>query len=208
MFGMPRKGELDYSVDLELNLADVQPSVAGPKRPQDRINLPDLGDTFRSLFSKPVKDGGYGKSEDLLGRRFPLELNGQAKPTDGELEPASVAGPTDTGTGMETEDGTKIGQTVGHSEMITNRPTATPADMLAGSHAREFKEGHAEIGHGSVLIAAITSCTNTSNPSVMLASGLLAKKAVERGLRVDPSVKTSLAPGSRVVTDYLNKTGL
>src|SRR5438309_6017953 len=74
MFGMPRKGELDYSVDLELNLADVQPSVAGPKRPQDRINLPDLGDTFRSLFSKPVKDGGYGKSEDLLGRRFPLEL--------------------------------------------------------------------------------------------------------------------------------------
>ncbi len=80
--------------------------------------------------------------------------------------------------------------------------------MLAGTHAEEFKDGHAEIGHGSVLIAAITSCTNTSNPSVMLASGLLAKKAVERGLRVDPSVKTSLAPGSRVVTDYLNKTGL
>jgi aconitate hydratase len=92
--------------------------------------------------------------------------------------------------------------------MVTNRPTATPADLLAETHAKEFKEGDSAIGHGSVLIAAITSCTNTSNPSVMLASGLLAKKAVERGLRVDPAVKTSLAPGSRVVTDYLNKTGL
>jgi aconitate hydratase len=92
--------------------------------------------------------------------------------------------------------------------MVTNRPTATPADLIAETHAQEFKEGDSRIGHGSVLIAAITSCTNTSNPSVMLASGLLAKKAVERGLRVDPSVKTSLAPGSRVVTDYLNKTGL
>jgi aconitate hydratase len=208
MFGMPKKGEVDYSVDLELDLADVQPSVAGPKRPQDRINLPELGETFRSLFTKPVKDGGYGKSEDLLGRRFPLDLNGEAKPTDGELEPASVAGPTDTGEGMVAEGGRKIGKTVGHSEMITNRPTATPADLLAGTHAQEFKAGHTEIGHGSVLIAAITSCTNTSNPSVMLASGLLARKAVERGLRVDPSVKTSLAPGSRVVSDYLNKTGL
>ncbi|MFL6594815.1 MAG: aconitate hydratase, partial [Chthoniobacterales bacterium] len=208
MFGMPRKGQVDYSVDLELNLADVQPSVAGPKRPQDRINLPELGNTFRSLFAKSVKDGGYGKSENLLGKRFAIDLNGHAKPTDGELEPASVASPTDTGKGMAAGEGDKIGKTVGHSEMITNRPTATPADMLAETHAKEFKEGHAEIGHGSVLIAAITSCTNTSNPSVMLASGLLAKKAVERGLRVDPAVKTSLAPGSRVVTDYLNKTGL
>ncbi|HEX8077060.1 MAG TPA: aconitate hydratase [Chthoniobacterales bacterium] len=208
MFGMPRKGEVDYSVDLDLDLAEVQPSVAGPKRPQDRINLPQLGETFRSLFSKPVKDGGYGKTEDLLGKRFPLDLNGHAHPTDGDLEPASVAGPTDSGEGMCAGEGAKIGKTVGHSEMITNRPTATPADMIAETHAKEFKEGHAEIGHGSVLIAAITSCTNTSNPSVMLASGLLAKKAVEHGLRVDPAVKTSLAPGSRVVTDYLNKTGL
>ena len=208
MFGMPRKDEVEYSVDLELDLADVQPSVAGPKRPQDRIDLPALGDTFRSLFSKPIKDGGYGKNEDSLGKRFPIDLNGHAHPTDGELEPASVAGPTDTGEGMVAGEGAKIGKTVGHSEMITNRPTATPADMLAETHEKEFKEGHAEIGHGSVLIAAITSCTNTSNPSVMLASGLLAKKAVERGLRVNPSVKTSLAPGSRVVTDYLNKTGL
>src|SRR3954452_5295455 len=162
MFGMPRKGEVDYSVNLELDLAIVQPSVAGPKRPQDRINLPELGDTFRALFAKSVKDGGYGKSNDLLGRRFPLDLNGHARPTDGELEPASVAGPTDTGEGMEAEDGKKIGKTVGHSEMITNRPTATPADMLAGAHAPEFKEGHVQIGHGSVLIAGVKRCTQNS----------------------------------------------
>ncbi|MDQ6809534.1 MAG: aconitate hydratase [Verrucomicrobiota bacterium] len=208
MFGMPRKGDIDYSVDLELDLAAVQPSVAGPKRPQDRINLPELGGRFRTLFAQSVKEGGYGKAQDSLGQRFPLDLNGHAQPTDGELEPASVAGATDTADAMVAEGGKKIGETVGHSEMITNRPTATPADMLATTHAKEFKDGHADIGHGSVLIAAITSCTNTSNPSVMLASGLLAKKAVERGMKVGPAVKTSLAPGSRVVTDYLNKTGL
>jgi aconitate hydratase len=205
---MPRKGEIDYSIDLELNLGEVQPSVAGPKRPQDRINLPELGSTFRSLFAKPVGEGGYGKSADELQRRFPIHLNGDAHPTDGELEPASVAAPTDVGKGMGGGEDEKIGKTVGHSEMITNRPTATPADMLQEAHAAEFRGGESRIGHGSVLIAAITSCTNTSNPSVMLASGLLAKKAVERGMRVDPAVKTSLAPGSRVVTDYLNKTGL
>jgi aconitate hydratase len=205
MFGMPPKGEIDYSVDLDVDLADVQPSVAGPKRPQDRIDLPSLGDTFRSLFARSVKDGGYGKAPDELEKRFPIELNGHAVPTDGELEAASVAGPTDS---LEAMKGGEIGETMGDREMVTNRPTATPADMLAGAHAEEFRDGRSEIGHGSVLIAAITSCTNTSNPSVMLASGLLAKKAVERGLRVDPAVKTSLAPGSRVVTDYLSKTGL
>ncbi|MBA2585220.1 MAG: aconitate hydratase [Chthoniobacterales bacterium] len=208
MFGMPRPGEIDYSVDLDLDLADVQPSVAGPKRPQDRINLPELGETFRTLFAKPVKDGGYGKAPDDLSKRFPLRLNGQAQPTDGEMESASVAALTDGAQGTAAEDGQKGGENRGQSEMITNRPTATPAGLIAETHAREFKEGDSCIGHGSVLIAAITSCTNTSNPSVMLASGLLAKKAVERGLRVNPVVKTSLAPGSRVVSDYLNKTGL
>jgi aconitate hydratase len=90
--------------------------------------------------------------------------------------------------------------------MVANRPTPDPAkDLKEGD---PFHHGQSRIGHGSVLIAAITSCTNTSNPSVMLAAGLLAKKAVERGLRVDPAVKTSLAPGSRVVSDYLEKTGL
>src|SRR6184192_624244 len=98
------------------------------------------------------------------------------------------------------------GEELNKAEMVTNRPTPDPAKDLKG--ADPFRHGESKIGHGSVLIAAITSCTNTSNPSVMLAAGLLAKKAVERGMRVDPAVKTSLAPGSRVVSDYLTKTGL
>src|SRR5580704_7061143 len=155
MFGMPRKGEVKYSVDIDLDLATVQPSVSGPKRPQDRINLAELGQTFLGLFVKPVKEGGYGKSEELLSKRTTVSVNG-------------------------------------------SKPAATPS---SGG-----KSG--EVGHGSVLIAAITSCTNTSNPSVMLGAGLLAKKAVEKGLTVNPTVKTSMAPGSRVVTDYLAKTGL
>ena len=93
-------------------------------------------------------------------------------------------------------------------EMVSNRPTPDTAREFKEEPADPFHHGQTKIGHGTVLIAAITSCTNTSNPSVMLAAGLLAKKAVERGLRVDPAVKTSLAPGSRVVTDYLDKTGL
>jgi aconitate hydratase len=152
LFGMPQKGQIDYSVDLELDLVSVQPSVAGPKRPQDRIDLDHLGSSFQELFSKPAKEGGYGKSADALTEKVTVSVNGEQPST--------------------------------HSD----------------------KNG--SVGHGSVLIAAITSCTNTSNPSVMLAAGLLAKKAVERGLKVNPTVKTSLAPGSRVVTDYLAKTGL
>jgi aconitate hydratase len=152
LFGMPIKGAIDYSVDLELDLASVQPSVAGPKRPQDRVDLESLGKTFHSLLSKPAAEGGYGKDPQSLGEKVTVSMNGK-------------------------------------------EPAANPV-----------KSG--PIGHGSVLIAAITSCTNTSNPSVMLGAGLLAKKAVERGMKVNPTVKTSLAPGSRVVTDYLQKTGL
>jgi aconitate hydratase len=190
MFGMPRKGEIDYSVDLELNLGDVQPAVAGPKRPQDRINLPALGETFRSLLKKPVKDGGYGKADVDLSAKHLVQLNGSA-PTDGNM-PSTDQDETP-------EERNKL-------EMIANRPTPDPAKELPAGDP--FRHGQSQIGHGTVLIAAITSCTNTSNPSVMLAAGLLAKKAVERGLKVDPAVKTSLAPGSRVVTDYLDKTGL
>jgi aconitate hydratase len=192
MFGMPRKGEIDYSVDLELNLGDVQPAVAGPKRPQDRINLPALGETFRSLLKKPVKDGGYGKTDGDLNAKHLVQLNGSA-PTDGSMPS------TDQDEGPEERN--KL-------EMVSNRPTPDTAKEIESATADPFHHGKSEIGHGSVLIAAITSCTNTSNPSVMLAAGLLAKKAVERGLKVDPAVKTSLAPGSRVVTDYLDKTGL
>jgi aconitate hydratase len=189
MFGMPKKGEIDYSVDLELNLGDVQPAVAGPKRPQDRINLPALGETFRSLLKKPVKDGGYGKADVDLSAKHLVQLNGSAPRQDETMPPIEP------------------GEERNKAEMVTNRPTPDPAKEIA-SESDPFRHGESKIGHGSVLIAAITSCTNTSNPSVMLAAGLLAKKAVEHGLRVDPAVKTSLAPGSRVVTDYLDKTGL
>jgi aconitate hydratase len=141
IFGMPKQGDIDYSQTLELDLASVMPSLAGPKRPQDRIDLDRVKATFTALFAKPVADNGFAKQPADLARRF------------------------------ETSDGIAIGS-------------------------------------GDVLIAAITSCTNTSNPGVLLAAGLLAKKAVELGLKVSPHIKTSLAPGSRVVTDYLTKAGL
>ncbi|MCF7689107.1 MAG: aconitate hydratase AcnA [Cephaloticoccus sp.] len=141
LWGIPEKGQIEYSTDLELDLGAVVPSVAGPKRPQDRIVLPKLKEEFVATFAKPVAEAGFGKNA--------------------------------------AEFSTVSAEVNGHT-----------------------------LGHGSVLIAAITSCTNTSNPSVMLAAGLLAKKAVEKGLTVNPLVKSSLAPGSRVVTDYLNKTGL
>ncbi len=196
MFGMPRKGEIDYSVDLELDLADVQPSVAGPKRPQDRINLPELGSAFRSLLTKPLPEGGYGKSGADLDQRHLVQLNGSAPETEKMVS-------TD-----REDQGIEPGDQQNKVEMVSNRPTPDSGDEIEAESSEVFHHGQSHIGHGSVLIAAITSCTNTSNPSVMLAAGLLAKKAVERGLTIDPAVKTSLAPGSRVVSDYLQKTGL
>src|SRR5213595_1375129 len=197
MFGMPLKGEVDYSVDLDLDLGEVQPSVAGPKRPQDRINLPDLGKTFRELLEKPVRDGGYGKQHIDLRQKYLVELNGSA-PRNGAM----------FSTDNKEDQGISPGDELNKIEMIANRPTPDPGKEIEAESSDVFTHGRTHVGHGSVLIAAITSCTNTSNPSVMIAAGLLAKKAVERGLRVDPAVKTSLAPGSRVVSDYLEKTGL
>src|SRR5881398_1819794 len=197
MFGMPLRGEIDYSVDIDLDLADVQPSVAGPKRPQDRINLPELGRTFRELLEKPVLDGGYGKQNVDLREKHLVELNGSA-PRNGAM----------FSTDNKEDQGISPGDELNKIEMIANRPTPDPGKEIESESNEVFMRGRTHIGHGSVLIAAITSCTNTSNPSVMIAAGLLAKKAVERGLRVDPAVKTSLAPGSRVVSDYLDKTGL
>jgi aconitate hydratase len=155
IWGMPQKGQIEYSVDLELDLSSVVPGVAGPKRPQDHIDLRKLKSTFEGLFSSPLAEGGYGKAAADLSHRHGVHL----------------------------------------------QHTSEPA-------ADSYREADVQVGHGSVLIAAITSCTNTSNPSVMLAAGLLAKKAVERGLKVNPGVKTSLGPGSRVVADYLNRTAL
>src|SRR6059036_757145 len=197
MFGMPLRGEIDYSVDIDLDLADVQPSVAGPKRPQDRINLPELGKTFRELLEKPVRDGGYGKKDVDLREKHVVELNGSA-PRNGAM----------FSTDNKEDQGINPGDELNKIEMVANRPTPDPGKEIESESNEVFMRGRTHIGHGSVLIAAITSCTNTSNPSVMIAAGLLAKNAVERGLHVDPSVKTSLAPGSRVVSDYLDKTGL
>src|SRR5213594_1096761 len=197
MFGMPLRGEIDYSLDIDLDLADVQPSVAGPKRPQDRINLPELGKRFRDLLEKPVRDGGYGKQNVDLREKHVVELNGSA-PRNGEM----------FSTDKKEDQGISPGDELNKIEMVANRPTPDPGGEIEAESREVFARGRTHIGHGSVLIAAITSCTNTSNPSVMIAAGLLAKKAVERGLHVDPAVKTSLAPGSRVVSDYLEKTGL
>src|SRR5467141_1216817 len=141
LFGIPRQGQIDYSQELELDLSSIKPSLAGPKRPQDRIDLDKVSSTFEKLFTASPKENGFGKKTEDLRKPY------------------------------KTFDGT-------------------------------------EIRNGDVLIAAITSCTNTSNPGVLLAAGLLAKKAVELGLTVKPHVKTSLAPGSRVVTEYLRKAGL
>ncbi len=185
MFGIPKKGQCDYSVDLELDLADVQPSVAGPKRPQDRIELSKLKEEFAKTFSKPVTDSGYGKPAAELGKRVRVHLDGQN--AAGTAEPYGQ---------------TKGRVSASESEMRDQHPTPDQVATVA------TRNGDFDIGHGSVVIAAITSCTNTSNPSVMLGAGLLAKKAVECGLKVPAYVKTSLAPGSRVVSDYLAKTGL
>ncbi|HXX80647.1 MAG TPA: aconitate hydratase AcnA [Thermodesulfovibrionales bacterium] len=141
MYGIPMEGEIAYSRVLELDLFSIRPSVAGPRRPQDRIDLPDLKQRFSDLCTKPVAENGFAKKHDDLPKRFA------------------------TGNGME-------------------------------------------VGSGDVIIAAITSCTNTSNPAVLIAAGLLAKKAVEKGLTVRKEVKTSLAPGSRIVTGYLKDAGL
>jgi aconitate hydratase len=206
LFGIPRAGECDYSTLLELDLAGIEPSVAGPKRPQDRIVLPDLKEKFEELFQKPTSENGYGKDKKDLEQRFNVRVGRSAF-----RDLATIV----TGGGEQAQETTPDAEDIHTSkidtsplteiEMMNNRPTP---DRVGEIPADEFPERFDDLGHGDVVIAAITSCTNTSNPSVMLAAGLLAKKAVERGLEVDPSVKTSLAPGSRVVTEYLEKTGL
>jgi aconitate hydratase len=141
LFGIPKSGDIDYTNVVALDLGSVTPSLAGPKRPQDRIEIGHVKSTFADLFSRPTAENGFNKKVEDLDAVY------------------------------ENADGVKV-------------------------------------KNGDVLIAAITSCTNTSNPSVLLAAGLLAKKAVEAGLQVAPHIKTSLAPGSRVVTKYLEAAGL
>ena len=184
MFGTPKAGSIDYSQTLELDLASVVASLAGPKRPQDRIELPKMKDSFNSLFSKPVSENGFNQSADKLSRRYPTKLTAAPRPPDDNA--LKLPG-----------DG---GQPQNVAEMVNNRPTQDRVTPLGPKPL--------DIGNGDVLIAAITSCTNTSNPGVLLAAGLLAKKAAAKGLTVQRHIKTSLAPGSRVVTEYLTRAGL
>lgn len=201
MFGIPREGEVDYSTVIDLNLETINPAVAGPKRPQDRIELSNLDDRFLELFSQPVADGGYGKLAEDIDKRYVVNLSGF--PADvvqggGSQDAKSIPLPV---LGEVSERNTNVTSEV---EMMNNRPTPDRVTQEGDG----YEPVQTNVGNGDVLIAAITSCTNTSNPAVMIAAGIVAKKAVEKGLKVPPYVKTSLAPGSRVVTEYLNKTGL
>ncbi|MCA1633450.1 MAG: aconitate hydratase AcnA, partial [Acidobacteria bacterium] len=212
LFGIPAAGECDYSTVLELDLAQIRPSIAGPKRPQDRIELDELKETFLELLQKPVGENGYNKSAEEVAKRFHARIGVSAATVaqaitgggaqEHESAPETVATETASGLGSLSDKDTSAATEI---EMMNNRPTP---DRVVEIPSDEFPEARVDLGHGDVLIAAITSCTNTSNPSVMLAAGLLAKKAVERGLAVRPAVKCSLGPGSRVVTEYLEKAGL
>ncbi len=190
LFGIPEKGDIDYTKILELDLSSVQPCVAGPKRPQDRINLKEIKHTFQHLLKAPLKAGGYEKTGQ--NKIVYLHENG----TDA-VESSEITGGA--------ENDLKGKPTWSEEEMLANRPF-THGEVSPGY--TEHVKYHGKLFDGAIVIAAITSCTNTSNPSVMIGAGLLAKKAVEKGLKVNPMIKTSLAPGSRVVTDYLKKAGL
>ena len=184
MFGTPKAGSIDYSQTLELDLATVVASLAGPKRPQDRIELPKMKESFNTLFSKPTAENGFNQPADKLTQRYPTKLTATPRPVNDNA--LKLPG-----------DG---GQPQNMAEMVNNRPTQ---DRVTAIGPKPL-----DIGHGDVLIAAITSCTNTSNPGVLLAAGLLAKKAAAKGLTVQRHIKTSLAPGSRVVTEYLTRAHL
>ncbi|WP_026434601.1 aconitate hydratase [Acidovorax sp. JHL-9] len=191
LFGVPLAGEVDYSQVVRLDLGSVTPSLAGPKRPQDRIELGKVAGQFADLFSKPNADNGFNRPAELLHTRFHIHRRDEI---------ATVATP----------DGQPIPAGAPRSvvEMEANKPALATAHEQASVATLPTRGADPTVGNGDVLIAAITSCTNTSNPSVLLAAGLLAKKAVEAGLRVAPHIKTSLAPGSRIVTEYLSETGL
>ncbi|MDQ2832915.1 MAG: aconitate hydratase [Acidobacteriota bacterium] len=193
MFHTAEAAEAVYSATVELDLATVEPSVAGPKRPQDRVRLSDAGESFKEQLP------------GLLGPSGNKQVIRQMVRWEGEGGHASASG--------------DVTSSVGASAPVVEHPTV-PVITIKDEKVPHLEAPHVSIktrfgvdpekylDHGSIVIAAITSCTNTSNPYVMMAAGLLAKKAVEKGLRTPPWVKTSLAPGSRVVTDYYVKAGL
>ncbi len=191
LFGVPLAGEVDYSQVVTLDLGSVTPSLAGPKRPQDRIALGQVSRQFADLFSLPNAQNGFNRPAELLHTRFHIH---RAEEVVADVAPDGK--PTPAGAPRSVV------------EMEANKPALATAHTEARSATLPAKGADPTVGNGDVLIAAITSCTNTSNPSVLLAAGLLAKKAVEAGLKVQPHIKTSLAPGSRIVTEYLSETGL
>jgi aconitate hydratase len=178
--------EATYSDTLELDMSTVEPSLAGPKRPQDRVLLSEAHEAFRAALASDLGENGHGHAlhdaDEASAESFPASD-----------PPASMAGVT--GVGEPDTDGAPEAS----ATAVVHEPGGVPVQL----NGESFK-----LHHGAVVIAAITSCTNTSNPSVMVGAGLLAKKAVERGLERKPWVKTSLAPGSKVVTEYLDKAGL
>jgi aconitate hydratase len=183
-------GDIDYSQVVSLHLGDVTPSLAGPKRPQDRIELGNVATQFASLFSKPNSENGFNQPAAMLATRHLLRHTDHQRADTLPGVPPTPPGAERMVVEMEGSKPTLASSVSTHAEPPASKPTGI------------------SIGNGDVLMAAITSCTNTSNPSVLLAAGLLAKKAVEAGLRVQPHIKTSLAPGSRIVTEYLTETGL
>ncbi len=193
MFGVPLAGQIDYTRVVTLDLGKVSPSLSGPRRPQDRIELGNVKTQFTSLYSKPPAQSGFNQpAESLLTRHLVRAAEVRAEPPQAHPAPHTPSVPPGSPRQVE--------------EMDANKPTLEAAQAVASSEPPAAPD--MTIGNGDVLIAAITSCTNTSNPSVMIAAGLLAKKAVEAGLKVQPHIKTSLAPGSRMVTEYLDKAGL
>lgn len=193
MFGMTSHQEIQFSRSLQLDLAQVEPSCAGPKRPQDRIPLSFVKPEFEKLLHVPVQQGGYGRSENDSQSTICIREEGTFSLQQHHDCGGAFALPSHHPVQWSEE------------EMVTNRPF-TEAEVRPG-----YSDALAcdlLLQDGSIVIAAITSCTNTSNPELMLAAGLLAKKAVEKGLKISPLVKTSLAPGSKVVTEYLKKAGL
>ncbi len=182
--------EAEYSSTLSLDLATVEPSVAGPKRPQDRVLLSQAATSFAQQLPALLGPDGDKNPARQMAR------------WEGEGGHTAASGDTTSGIGapVHVAEGAIPVASLTHTDTLTTAP--------ASVKARFGIDPDPYLTHGSIVIAAITSCTNTSNPYVMIAAGLLAKKAVERGLRTPPWVKTSLAPGSRVVTDYYNKSGL
>jgi aconitate hydratase len=189
MFGIPKKGDIDYSVNLELDISTTVPCVSGPKRPQDRIEVPALKERFSALLDMSVAEGGFGIAKEDHAKKVRVKA------------PVAAGGRDEISGGIATLDG-HCDAPMDEAEMVANRP----ATVSEGEH--HDPASLPEISHGQILIAAITSCTNTSNPSVMIAAGLVARKALAKGLSINPLVKTSLGPGSRVVTDYLEETDL